>query len=428
MYNLSNPLNNFKKIFNTATWQQSQITVFGTIVNGILGAIFYVFVARLLGPSDFGLLVVAIATLTLIADIADLGTNAGLIRFVSSHLTSDKPKALEFLKLGLKIKIIIWILVLVIGFYFVPILANSLFKKEALLLPLRLVMVGVGGALLFTYATSALQSFQKYFVWSFVNIFSNLLRIVLIFLLVSSQQLNLITGLISFITMPFLGFSLSLLFLPTKQILSVQGENKVANQFFKFNRWVAVFTIISAISSRLDIFLNARLLNANEVGIYASANQLTSVIPQIVGALGVVAAPKFASFQNKEKMLIFFRKFQILVFGLSLLIALAIPISFYAIPFLYGATYITAIGPFIILLMAMTVFLLSVPLHNSIIFYYGRSDIFVWVSLIHLLIVGLAGFFLITSLGIIGTALTVLIGMISNLLLPLVWFLFRIRR
>ncbi len=384
--------------------------------------------ARFLGPADFGLLVVAIVTLTLIADIADLGTNTGLIRFVSSHLISDKTKAFRFLKLGLKIKIIIWMLVLSAGFYLAPFLANSVFKKEALLIPLRLVMVGAGGALLFTYATSSLQAFQKYFVWSFVNISSNLLRIILICLLVLIQQLNLITGLISFIALPFLGFSLSLIFLPTKQILSVKEENEVAGQFFKFSRWVAVFTIIAAVSSRMDTFLNARLLNAEGVGIYASANQLIQVIPQVVGALGVVAAPKFASFQSKTDMLKYFKKFQLMVLGLCLLIILAIPFSFYLIPFLYGSNYAGAVMPFIILLLAMVVFLLSVPLHNSIIYYYGRSDIFVWVSLIHFLIIGGVGFLLVTNYGVIGTAFTVLIGMIANFLLPFVWFLLKIRK
>lgn len=418
----------FKSILKTVTWKQSQITIASTFINGGLGALFYIVMARFLGPADFGLLIISIATLTLIADIADFGTNTGLIRFVSSHLNSDKNKALKFLKLGLQIKIIVWMLILLIGFFLAPFLANSIFKKDALLLPLRLVMVGVGGALLFTYATTSLQAFQKYFVWSFVNISSNLLRLMLIFLLVLGNQLNLTTGLISFIALPFLGFSLSLLFLPTKQILSVKGEIEVSSQFLKFNRWVAIFTIIAAVSSRLDTFLNARLLNAQDVGIYASANQLTQVIPQIVGALGAVAAPKFASFQSKTDMLKYFKKFQLMVLGVSLLIVLFIPFSFYIIPFLYGGNYAGAVIPFIILALAMAIFLLSVPLHNSIIFFYGRSDIFVWVAIAHLLIMGCVGFFLITSFGVIGTALTVLIGMIANLLLPLIWFLSKIKK
>lgn len=417
-----------KTILSSITWKQSQITVIGTFINGTLGALFYILTARFLGPADFGLLIVSVTTLTLIADIADLGTNTGLVRFVSSHLNSNSEKAFKFLKLGLEIKLVIWLIVLIIGFYFSPYIANAIFKKKELLLPLRLVMLGVGGALFFTFTTSALQSFQKYFLWSSINILTNLLRLILIIFLFLNQQLNLTSGLVSYVLLPFLGFSLALLLLPTKQILTAKNELSVARQFFSFNVYVAVFTIIAAISSRLDTFLNTRLLTTEDIGIYGAANQLTQVIPQIVGALGVVAAPKFASFQSKAEMFVYFKKFQLMVLGLSVPIILAIPLSFYAIPLLYGEAYSKSIMPFIILLLAMIVFLISVPLHNSIIFYYGRSDIFVWVSIVHLLIIGFLGFFMITNYGVIGTSLTVVIGMLSNFLLPLAWFLFKVKK
>ncbi len=417
-----------KKVLSSTTWKQSQITLIGTLINGALGAFFYILMARYLGPSDFGLLIISITTLTLISDIVDFGTNTGLVRFVSSYLKTDRDKAFRFIKLGLELKLLVWLVVLTLGYFLAPVIANYAFNKSELQTPLRLVMVGVGGALLFTFATSALQSFQKYFLWSFINISSNLVRLVLIFLLFFSQQLNLINGLIFYIALPFLGFSLSLLVLPTRQILSVKDEWRVANQFFRFNKWVAIFTVITAISSRLDTFLNARLLTSGEVGIYGAANQLTQIIPQIVGALGVVAAPKFASFQNKIDMITFFKKFQLMVVALSSLIILVIPISFYAIPILYGENFTKSIAPFIILLFAMIVFLISIPLHSSIMYYFGRSDIFVWIALVHLLIVGVFGYFLIGNYGVVGTALTVLVGMIANFLLPLFWFINKLRK
>jgi len=61
-----------KSIFATATFKQSGITFSGTIVNGVLGAAFYILVARFLGPSSYGLLAVTIASLTLVSDIGDM--------------------------------------------------------------------------------------------------------------------------------------------------------------------------------------------------------------------------------------------------------------------------------------------------------------------------------------------------------------------
>lgn len=416
----------FKSIFKSSTFKQSQITIAGTLLNGLLGALFYILLARFLGPSEFGLLAVSIATLTLIADVADLGTNTGLIRFVSSSFVSDKEQAFKYLKLSLEIKIVVWIIVLVIGWLLSPFIATSIFGKPELINPLRLVMIGVGGALLFTFSTSALQAFQKYLTWSVINIATNFLRLILILLIFASGQLNLENSLLAGIALPFFGFSMGLLFVQFKRIINSKNELSLAGEFFRFNGSIAIFTLIAAVSSRLDTFLNVRLLTTSEVGIYAAANQLVQIIPQLVGALGIVAAPKFASFQNKEQMLVYFKKFQLMVLGLAGIGVLMIPFATYIIPLLYGDSYVSTVLPFIILFMAMLIFLISIPLHNSIIFYFGKPKVFVWVALGHLIIIGLLGYFMISNYGVIGAAFTVLVGTLFNFIAPLLWFLRKI--
>lgn len=415
-------------IFKTATFKQSQITIIGTIINGLLGALFYILLARFMGPSDFGLLIVSVATLTLIADMVDFGTNTGLVRFVSSSLVSNKERAFRFLKLSLEIKFVIWILVLIIGVFLAPIIADKIFNKPELVLPLKLTMIGVGGALFFSFATSSLQAFQKYLTWSVVNISTNFLRLIFILLLFFYGQLNLTSGFVTYLSLPFLGFSLALLFIPTKKIIAIKNEFSVGKEFFRYNFYVALFTIIAAVSSRLDTFLIARFLPTHEIGIYGAANQLVFVVPQIVGALGIVAAPKFASFVDIKQMLIYFKKFQLMVIGLSILSLVAIPLSFYAIPLIYGPLYAETVLPFIILFFAMLIFLVSIPVHNSIIYYFGKSQVFVWVELGHFFIIGIFGYLLISNYGLRGAAISVLIGMIFNFIAPLIWFLLRIRR
>jgi len=417
-----------KSVFKTATFRQSQITVVGTIINGFLGALFYIVLARFLGLYDFGLLTVSVAALTLIADIVDFGTNTGIVRFVSSSLVANKDKALRFLKLSLEIKIAVWVLVLAGGIMLAPFIAETIFNKAELTGPLQLVMFGVGGALLFTFATSSLQAFQKYWTWSFVNIFTNFLRLLFILLLIFYQQLNLTSGLLVYLLLPFFGFSLTLFFIPARKIIQVKDEFSVAKQFFKFNCWVAVFTLIAAVSSRLDTFLIARLLSPEDLGVYGAANQLVQIVPQIVGALGVVAAPKFASFVNIGQMVGYFKKFQLMVLGFVVLGGFVILTSPLIIPLIYGGEYKETVLPFMILFLSMLVFLISVPVHSSIIYYFSKPQVFVWLSIGHLLIIGSLGYLLISNYGVIGAAVAVLIGMIFNFLIPLGWFLIRIRK
>lgn len=417
-----------KEIFSTATWKQSQITVIGTIINGVLGALFYILLARLLGPAEFGILIISLTTLVLIADMADIGTNTGLIRFVSSHISQSREKAYRFLKLSLEIKLVAWAVTFLLVYLLTPLLAIQVFRKEELILPLRLVAFGTGGALLFTFATSALQAFQKYFLWSLLNIFTNALRLILIVLLGTSSLLNIESSLLAFIILPFFGFFVALFLLPSRQFLQVKEEFSLSAELFKYNIPVAIFTLIAAFSARLDTYLNAALLSSREVGIYGAANQLVQIMPQMVSALGLVSSPKFASFRNNSQMLTYFKKFQFLVLGLCLLGILTIPILIYLIPILFGSLYSEAVIPFMFLFLANLIFLFSIPVHHSIIFYFSRPDVFIWVALGHLTIIGILGYFMILNFGIIGASVTVLVGTTFNFIYPLIWLLLKLRR
>lgn len=416
-----------KSIIKTTTFKQSSITTVGTILNGLLGALFYVVLARILGPIEFGLLTISIVTLTLLSDIADIGTNTGLIRFVSHHLVFDREEAFKFLKLSLEIKLVVWGIAFVLIYILAPLVASQIFHKHELIVPLRLVSIGVGGALLFSFATSSMQAFQKYYLWSGINILTNFLRLIMIFFLGYFLKLNVENSLLIYIILPFFGFFITLFVLPAKKILSQKGEKGLAKELFKYNMPVAVFTIISAFSSRLDTYLTASLLNTREVGIYGAANQLVQAMPQLISAIGLVIAPKFASFQNKSEMLVYFKKTQFMVIGISILGILAIPVISYFIPIIYGSAYKEAVIPFIFVFLGMLVFLLSIPVHNVIMFYFSRPDIFIWVALGNLTIIGGLGYIMISNYGIIGAAITVLLGMIFNLTYPLIWLLIKLK-
>lgn len=415
-------------IFKTATFRQSVVTITGTVLNGGLGAIFYILLARFLGPTDFGLLTISLTTFVLISDMADIGTNTGLIRFVSSNLGVDNQKAFRFMKLSLEIKLITWLVVFLAFFFLSPVIAIQIFHKAALILPLKLVAFGVGGALLFTFATSSLQAYQKYFIWSIVNILTNFLRLILLLALAYYFVLNVDNSLIVYIILPFFGFFVTLFILPARKIVQSKNEFKLSRELFKYNIPVAVFSTVAAFSSRLDTYLNAVLLSSKEVGIYGAANQLVQIMPQLVSALGLVTAPKFASFQSNKQMLTYFKKFQVFVFGLCLLGILIIPVLTYIIPLLFGPEYKDATTPFIFLFLAMLIFLFSIPVHHSIIFYFGRPDIFIWVSIGHLMIIGGLGYLMISNYGLIGASITVLTGTIFNFLIPLIWLQFRLRK
>src|SRR5258706_5796829 len=179
--------NKLKTILDTSTFRQSSITFTATVINGALGAIFFIFAARFLGPSQYGLFTIAMVTLTLVADIGNLGTDTGIVNFVSRHIKNDPEKANRFLKLALKIKIIVGICLAVIGWFTAPLIAAQVFHKPELTSLLQIAFVGVLAQLLFTFGTAALQAHQKFISWGLTNIGQNTIRLILLFVIFSSS-------------------------------------------------------------------------------------------------------------------------------------------------------------------------------------------------------------------------------------------------
>lgn len=421
-------LNKFvKDIFRTKTLQQSAVTFSGTFINGALGAIFYILSARFLGPYSFGLMMLAITALTLIADISDLGTNTGLVRFVAKYISVDKPKAYRFLKLGLKVKIFILLVVAILGYFVAPFVSVQIFSKSELILPLRIAFLGVSSALIFTFTTSTLQALEKFWAWSGIQIATNFLRLILAFILLRIGQLTTISNLIVYILVPFLGFIFGMKIIKL-EFLKIRKENSVAKEFFHYNKWVAAFSLVSALGSRMDTFISGRLLTSAQLGIYSAANQVVQVVPQLVVALDTVVAPKMAAMGSIKELVSYMKKVQVLVLCLALLGAMAIPLVVFLLPVIYGPSYTSSIPVFVVLILAMLVFFISVPVHMSIFYYFARPSLFFWLSLAHLILVSVLSWELILSFGVIGAALAVLAGQIFNFVIPLVWVVRKINQ
>lgn len=412
-----------KNIFQTKTFRHFLITSGGTAVNGLLGLIFYIAVARIMGPGIYGVLAVAIASMALVADIADLGVDTGVMRFVSKYHLPEKETALRFIKLGLEIKVMVWLVIFVGGWNIAPFMAEKLFLKPELVSPLRFALFGAGGAMIFSLTTHALQAYQKFWSFSITNISMNGLRLVGVGVLILMSAFTMESVLYTYIAIPFLGFFTTLFLLPN--FLAVKREGEIKGEFFHYSKWVGLVGILAATSSRLDTFISARFLSVDNLGIYAAANQITIVVPQIIFALATVVAPKLSGLDSHKKAIAYLKKLQLLTGGLFILGILTLPLASFLIPVVLGQAYLPSVTPFIILFIAQLIFLLALPSHQAIYYYFSNPRFFTWIGIGQILITGLGGWMLISNFGIIGAAITVLISNLFNLIVPGLWVIYR---
>ncbi len=411
----------------STTLKKTSITFLGTILNAIFGALFYILAARYMGPSEFGVMAVALSVLTLTADMGDLGTNTGLVNFVARFITHKKNRAYRYLKLGLEIKLIVGILVLILGIYIAPYLSIDIFKKTELTVPIKIAFAGVSTLLLFSFIISALQAMQRFWGWSLIQVATNFLRLILFVILFSVGFRNIETTMYIYILVPLLGFLVGIVMIKP-DFLDVKNEWRVAKDFFKYNRWVAAFAIFSAIGSRMDTFITARLLDSNDIGIYAAANQMVKIVPQIVIALGTVIGPKMAEIVNFSDFIKYLKKTQVMVFLITILGVLTIPVVLYLIPYVFGREYISSGPIFVILFASSLIFLISVPIHMAVFYYYSYPKLFFMTAFLHFLLVSTIGWFATNSFGLYGVAFTVLFAQLFDLIVPVIYLFSKIRK
>jgi lipopolysaccharide exporter len=409
------------KILSTTTFQHISIATVSTILTGGLGAIFYMLSARILGPANFGILMVAVTTVALLSDIGNLATDPGLVRFVGKNYDSDKKKALQFLKLSFEIKLALCVFLIIFGWLGAPYLADSFFHKPELTFALRLGFIGSASYIIVSFPTTFFQAIQKFWFWTGIQVGSNLIRLLIVLLLWIYGSFTLENTLTVYVFVPLGIFIASFFFLP-KGFLKSDRPEEVRKELFHFNKWVALYATIAALSTRLDTFISARLLSSADVGYYSAANQLVIVVPQFISAFGAILAPKLSNIGDKKEFLTYYKKVQALVFFVVGLGILAAPVVMYLIPYIYGAEYSVHVPMlFLILLAAMLIFLAAIPIHSSILYYYGEPKVFAYTAVIQLFITIVIGWFLISSLGVIGAAFTVLLAMISIFVIPAIW-------
>lgn len=394
-----------KSILATNTFRQSTITVISTFIVAGLGAFFYLFIARLLGSHEYGLLSVSISFLTIIVSFVELGMGQGLVKFVAEN--SNNGKYRPFVKIALLTKITIGLIVSLGLWILARPLAVSLFHQPEIFKLLPLVGWGILSVTLFSLSTYVFLGQQRFTLWGGLQIGANFFRLLLLGLLFLLVKINSVWGLVLFISAPLSGFLLSWFWLPLN-IFQAKITSDNWHNFWNFNKWTASFTMISTLASRLDTLLTARFLSLSQTGIYAMAATMVVFLPQLSSAIGAVTAPKFASFSDPYHTQKYLLKASLFSFGTSLVASLAMIPAAILIIWFTGRDFSASFAPFLVLLLSLAIFTSLNPVRDCILYFYKRPQFFVLANLIQIAIILIAGFFLIPRYGIIGTSLAVL--------------------
>jgi O-antigen/teichoic acid export membrane protein len=316
---------------------------------------------------------------------------------------------LQIARLILTIKLIVGFSVAAVTLIFAEPLAVLLFHKPELTTVMPLIGFGLLSQMLFYFAFYYMQAHEKFVWWGSLLAGSNLLRLLLAFILLFLGRLNAYSATALWALVPLGGFLLGL-FAIDKRVFTVKNYWSRLPEVFKFNKWVTSFSIVSAVSSRVDTYVTAQLVALSAVGVYGLGTQAVAYLPQIILALGAVTSPKFASFSDADHNHRYVRKTTYLSIGIALLAAIAMIPGGFVLFYLSGRQYTGGLTPYLVLLLSMLIFLITSPIRDSLLYFHNKPQFFLWAGIGQGIITIVTGIALIPRMGLLGSALSNLAG------------------
>ncbi|OGD91421.1 hypothetical protein A3D81_01320 [Candidatus Curtissbacteria bacterium RIFCSPHIGHO2_02_FULL_40_17] len=400
-------INQIKDLIFTDTGKDTAIVFTGTIVNAAVGGIFFILAPRILGPADYGLFSVVIATGIMVANLANLGIDTGVLRFVKG----EDSESQKILKLALESYLVIGLLVFVLGFVLSLPMARILGQPNISPL-LKIAFSGVIFVLLTDFVQAVLQSKKKFLEASIVNIVSNVSRLLILLIAAYFFQINVYFLTFLFFFIYIVSVITGKLFVPL-DFLKEKDHRAHFKKFFAFNSWIAASLAISSVP--LDNYFLLKFAGPVATGIYAAPYKILAITDQLAGNFSRVLAPRFSSFTNDTQAIIFSKKtIPIVLFVISAILTagiLAEPI----VRILLGNEYINSIPVFRVVAASYAFYFADTIAVSLIVYYLGKPNITFLITIIVIIIWAISSYILIPKYQAIGAAFADLISGITAL-------------
>lgn len=317
---------------------------FDKIFRLILGMLVSVWIARYLGPGEFGILNYALLFPTVFISIAGFGlTNTLTVDFVSANGNSERQH--QLVQTGLFVKLVIGILAYVISCTFNYILNSEKAVMFQLINFTSLILILQSSDVIETYFQSQTKAKVSVIVKLIAFVSASIFRV---YALINKESIFFLV-IINIIELS-IAYAL-MITVYQKKIASIlfnvsKNVNLKLIQRLAMVAWpIMVTEFFVFVYMRIDQFMLEAMANSKELGLYGAALRLSETWYFIAGAITTSFYPKIALSwnNNKEK---FYAQYQDLLNVLTYIsVALAVFVSVFAkqlIVLLYGQLFVEA--------------------------------------------------------------------------------------
>lgn len=281
------------------------------IIRKVLSLIRLIIIGRILAPSDFGLMGIALLTMSALETFSTFGFKQALIQ--------KKENTDNYLDAAWTVLIIRGFVVFIIVYLVAPYVAFFFHTPEVK------PIIQVLGLVAFLQAFANIGviffhkelEFDKVFIYRFVGISTNFIVAVVAAIVLRSVW-ALVLGLLA---EKVVSIIVSYLIHPYRPRLS--KDIGKAKELFGFGRWILGSSIFVFIGEHIDDIFVGRVLSAMALGFYQMAYRISNMLEtEITQVISSVAFPAYAKIQDKQARL---RKAYFRIMRLT--IAVSLPIT-----------------------------------------------------------------------------------------------------
>lgn len=407
-----------KSLYLSDTSKDTTIVFLGTLVNIVIGGLFFVFAPRILGPQDYGIFSTVISSAVLLITIANFGIDTGILRFAKK----GSKEFLSVISVAFRAYIILGVSLAFLGFFLAPLIA-ILIKSESATGLLRIAFMGSTFILLSNFFVASLQAKGEFFKASLVNIVGNTSRLAVLILGLMFFRLDLVWMSMIFFLTPAASIIFGLLALPIKY---QSTTTKDALDFFKFNSWIALALIISSVP--YDNYFLINLAGPVQTGIYAAPFKILTFVYMFGGNFTRVLASRFSSFDNHKKAITFSLKIMPIVFIFCLAILSTIPFAKVIVSLLFTDTFQGSVPVYQILSAGFIFFFISTIPSSVIIYYLGKSNVSFFITLAKYILIAISMMILVPKYQAIGAAISFSASELLALILMWIYSYLKLRK
>jgi O-antigen/teichoic acid export membrane protein len=418
-----------KYLTSHKTIQNISFVTFSNVFNAGLGFIALILVSRNLGPESFGVFSVIFGLFTLLSKLGDLGSNQTAIRYISLYKAKNethKEKELIGFFLGITYLFILLTLLFIAPFYRQISEWLNVSGYSSLVL---MAIITSGGLVMFNTYSVIFQALERFNDYIFNFTLTTLLKLILVIFVVLILTLNIFNSLLIYFFAPLAGFVAMYLTLKTSVSYELKANlsKKVLKNITPFLYFMAIASISGAILEQLGVFVSKALFTSYETGLYAAAARMSVVFGLIAGSIGTVLIPRASRLQTKYNIQKFAKKSLTLgaVAAATVLPVVVFPKFFMVIT--AGVEYVEAASLLAIMSVAGAINILRASF-TSVLYSMNRADFFAIQGILAVVIEVPLLFYMGTSYGITGLALTKLIASSIFLMLSLLYYFYSVKK